>query len=437
MFTKIKLVHIVSLIFSLKIINNFVKLIKHYQLNLEFFIARRFLTKNKKNISQPIIRVAIGGIALGIAVMIVSVAIVTGFQQKITNKVIGFGGHIQIGKFDLNQTFESNPIIKNDTLEKGLMNIAGVINVQVFAHKAGIIKTDSQIQGFVLKGIGSDYDWKFMKENLIEGSVIDIKDTVKTNDVLVSKYLADKLKLKLNDKLRTYFISDKQLRARAFNIKGIYETGLEEFDKKFVYADIAHIQKLNNWSPLQVEGYEILINNFKEIDNISNEVYSNIDNSLNSKTIKELHPEIFSWLNLTDMNVVVIIVILSLISAVTMISTLLIIILEKTNTIGTLKALGAQNITVRRIFIYQAVYITFRGLLWGNLIAFIICFIQFRFGLFKLDQSQYYVPVVPINFSIIPILLINAGAIVLCVLSLIIPSYIITKITPVKAIRFN
>ena len=406
-------------------------------MNLEIFVAKRFLTKNKKNISQPIIRVAIGGIALGIAVMIVSVAVVTGFQQKITNKVIGFGGHIQIGNFDMNTSFESKPILKNDTLENNIKALEGVKEVQIYALKAGIIKTEEQIQGFILKGIGSDYNWKFMKENLIEGSIINIKDSSKTNDVLVSKYLANKLKLKLNDKLRTYFISEKQLRARAFTIKGIYETGLEDFDKKFVFADIAHIQKLNDWTPKQVEGYEVLINNFKDIDNISKEVYSNIGYNLNCKTIKELHPEIFGWLNLTNMNVIVIIVIISLISAVTMISTLLIIILEKTNTIGILKALGSQNITVRRIFIYQAIYITARGLFWGNLIAFIICFIQYRFGIFKLDQSSYYVPVVPININWLHIVLINGGAIVLCILSLIIPSYIITKITPVKAIRYN
>ena len=204
-----------------------------------------------------------------------------------------------------------------------------------------------------------------------------------------------------------------------------------------MFADIAHIQKLNDWSPNQVEGYEVLINNFNDLDNISKEVYANIGYNLNSKTIKELHPEIFGWLNLTNMNVIVIIVIISLISAVTMISTLLIIILEKTNTIGILKALGSQNITVRRIFIYQAIYITARGLLWENLIAFIICFIQYRFGIFKLDQSSYYVPVVPININWLHIIFINGGAIVLCILSLIIPSYIITKITPVKAIRYN
>ena len=406
-------------------------------MNIEFFIAKRFLTKNKKNISQPIIRVAIGGIALGIAVMIVSVAVVTGFQQKITNKVIGFGGHIQIGNFDMNKSYESIPIIKNDTLENNIKNINGVKTIQVFAHKAGMIKTDDQIQGFILKGVGSDYDWKFMKENLVEGSLIYVNDSLKTNDVLVSKYLAKKLKLKLNDKLRTYFVCDQQLRGRAFTIKGIYQSGLDDFDKKFVFADISHIQKLNNWMPQQVDGYEVLINNFKEIDKIEKDVYATIGYNLNSRTIKEIHPEIFGWLNLTDMNVIVIIVILSLISAVTMISTLLIIILEKTNTIGTLKAMGAQNITVRRIFIYQAIYITVRGLLWGNILALLICFVQYQFGILKLDQTSYYVPVVPINFNWIAIVLINVGAILLCILSLIIPSYIITKISPVKAIRFN
>lgn len=406
-------------------------------MNLELFIAKRFLSKNKKNISQPIIRVAITGIALGVAVMILSVAVVTGFQQKITEKVIGFGGHIQIGNFDLNNSYESLPIEKNKQMLSDLQHIDGVAHVQVYANKAGMIKTDEQIQGFILKGVGSDFDWSFMKKNMIEGSVFSVNDSVKSNDVIVSKFLANKLKLKLNDKLKTYFIDAEGLRGRPFAIKGIYETGLEEFDKKFVFADIAHIQKLNIWDDNKVDGYEVLIKDFDQLDIVGNEVYKTIGYNLNSKTIKEIHPEIFDWLGLTNMNVVVIIVIISLISSVTMISTLLILILEKTNLIGTMKAMGANNLSVRKIFIYNALYICLIGMLWGNFIALTLGFLQDKFGILKLDQASYYVKTVPINLNVFHILLINAGTIAVCTLALMIPSYIVSKITVVKAIRFG
>ncbi len=406
-------------------------------MNLELFIAKRFLSKNKKNISQPIIRVAITGIALGLAVMILSVAVVTGFQQKITEKVIGFGGHIQIGNFDLNNSYESLPIEKNKQMLSDLQHIDGVAHVQVYANKAGMIKTDEQIQGFILKGVGSDFDWSFMKKNMVEGSVFSVNDSVKSNDVIVSKFLANKLKLKLNDKLKTYFIDAEGLRGRPFVIKGIYETGLEEFDKKFVFADIAHIQKLNIWDDNTVDGYEVLIKDFDQLDIVGNEVYKTIGYNLNAKTIKELHPEIFDWLGLTNMNVIVIIVIISLISSVTMISTLLILILEKTNLIGTMKAMGANNLSVRKIFIYNALYICMLGMLWGNFIALTLGFLQDKFGILKLDQASYYVKTVPINLNVFHILLINVGTIAVCTLALMIPSYIVSKITVVKAIRFG
>ncbi|MFZ4400042.1 MAG: ABC transporter permease [Bacteroidales bacterium] len=406
-------------------------------MNLEFFIAQRFLSKNKKNISQPIIRVAITGIALGVAVMILSVAVVTGFQQKITEKVIGFGGHIQIGNFDLNHSFESLPVEKNKEMVNDLRNIKGITHVQVYANKAGMIKTDDQIQGFILKGVGSDFDWSFMKKNMVEGNIFNVNDSGKTMDIIVSKFLADKLKLKLNDKLKTYFIGDEGLKGRPFVIKGIYETGLEDFDKRFVFADIAHIQKLNQWDANKVDGYEVLIKDFDQLDIVGKEVYQVIGYNLNAKTIKELHPEIFDWLGLTNMNVIVIIVIIAMISSVTMISTLLILILEKTNLIGTLKAMGANNLSIRKIFIYNALYICLLGMIWGNLIAITLGMLQDKFGILKLDQTSYFVKTVPINLNLFHILLINTGTIVVCTLALMIPSYIVSKITVVKAIRFS
>lgn len=406
-------------------------------MSLAYFIAKRILNKNKNNFSESIIKVSITGIALGIAVMIIAVAIVTGFQKKITEKVIGFGGHIQIGNFDFNNTIQSNPINTDNQLERKIKNIKGVKNIQVYAQKAGMIKADNQVQGIILKGVDYNYDWSFFKENISEGKIPEIKKNIKNENVLVSKYLANKLNLKINDKLRTYFITEDNLRARAFIISGIYETGLEEFDKKFIIADISHIQKLNNWDSSMVEGYEVLINNFKDLDKIAMEVYNATNYNLNTNTIKDLHPEIFDWLGLTDMNVIVIIVIISLISSVTIISILLILILDKTNLIGILKSLGASNINIRKIFIYNALYIISKALLIGNLIAILLCIIQLRYGIFSLDQTSYYLKSIQINLNIWHILIINGGSILLCLLALMIPSFIISKISPIKAIKYK
>jgi len=406
-------------------------------LNLEYFIAKRFLNKNNKNFSESIIKVSVAGIALGISVMILSVAIVTGFQQKISEKVVGFGGHIQIGNFDLNQNYQSNPIKRNAELERSISKIEGVKHIQVYANKAGMIKTDNQIQGFILKGVDKNYNWDFIKSNLVEGEVVSINENHKNDKVVISEYLADKLNLKLNDKLKTYFIEDENLRGRAFYISGIYETGLEEFDKKIVFADIAHIQKLNNWDSTAVEGYEVLINDFKNIDQIAEKVYNSSGYNLNTRTVKEVHPEIFDWLSLTDMNVIVIIVIIALISSVTMISVLLILILEKTNMIGLLKSMGMSNRSVRKIFIYNAIYIVSKGLLIGNLIAISLGMVQQKFGIFKLDQVSYYLKTIPVNLNISNILIINTASILLCIIVLTLPSYIISRITPIKAIRYK
>jgi lipoprotein-releasing system permease protein len=406
-------------------------------LNLEYFIAKRFLNKNKKNFSESIIKVSIAGIALGISVMILSVAVVTGFKQKISEKVIGFGGHIQIGNFDLNKSIESLPIEKNLLLENKIRQIKGVKNIQVYANKAGMIKTDNQIQGFILKGVDKDYDWDFIKTNLIEGNILRIDAEQKSDKVIISKFLSDKLNLKLNDKLKTYFIEDENLRGRAFFIAGIYETGLEEFDKKIIFSDISHIQKLNKWNKQSVEGYEVLINDFDKLDEIAKEVYNVTGYNLNTNTIKEIHPEIFDWLSLTDMNVIVIIIIISMISSVTMISILLILILDKTNLIGLLKAMGLINSSIRKIFIYNALYIISKGMIIGNSIALLIGIIQIKFGIFKLDEASYYLKTIPVNLNLWHILLINTGTIILCIIALMVPSYIISKITPIKAIRYK
>jgi len=406
-------------------------------LNIELFIARRILSGNKDNFSRPIVRIAILSIALGLAVMLVSVAIVTGFQTQIREKVIGFGSHIQITAFNSNVSYESNPISKKQPFYPGLEKIKGIRHIQVFATKAGIIKTDEQIQGVVLKGIGSDYDWSFFKNKITEGKPLMVSDTGKTDGVLISKNLAQLLKLKLHDNLRMYFINNNETRARKFVIAGIYQTGLEEFDKMYVLCDIAHIQKLNNWSPDEVAGFEVLINNFDDLKAMREKVKDNISYDLKAQSIHDMYPQIFDWLALQDTNVAIILTLMVLVSGIAMISTLLILILERTNMIGILKAIGMKNRGIRKIFLYNSAYIIGKGLLWGNFIGLSLCWLQLHFGIIHLPEESYYVSVVSISLKLIPILLINSGTLLVCLLLLVVPSHIITHIRPVKAIRWD
>jgi len=383
--------------------------------------------------------VAIVSIILSIAVMIISVAIVTGFQTEIRNKVIGFGSHIQISKFDSNESLESQPIDKKQTFYPSFDTVPGIRHIQIYATKAGIIKTEDQMEGVVLKGVGSDYDWSFFKNRMIDGNIFTVQDSIKSKDVIISKILASRLKLKTGDSLRMYFIQKDQTqpKGRKFHISGIYETGMEEYDRSYVIGDIAQIQSLNKWSKNQVAGFEIILNDFNDLDRMCEFVYKNIGYDLNSKNIKQMNPQIFDWLKLTDTNVVIILTLMILVAAINMISTLLILILERTNMIGTLKAMGAKNISIRKIFLYTSLNLIGKGLLWGNIVAISLCLIQQKFQIIKLSQTDYYMPYVPIHLSILPIVLLNAGTIIVCFLMLIIPSYIISKISPVKAIRFN
>ncbi|MFC1732673.1 ABC transporter permease [candidate division KSB1 bacterium] len=406
-------------------------------MNLELFISKRILKKEGDYFSRPIIKIAIVSIALGLAMMIISVAILTGFQKEIRDKIIGFGAHIQISNYDANSSYETLPVSIDQAFYPSLDTIKGIRHIQVYAYKLGLIATRDENQGAVLKGIGSDYDWSFFSKKIIAGQHFFISDTGATNDVLISKYLSDLLFLKIGDKLRMYFIANDQKRARAFIIKGIYETGLEEFDKKFVICDIAHIQKLNGWENNQVTGFEVLIEDFDRLDELGKYVYEMIEYDMDARTIRELHPEIFDWLELSDMNVIIILVLMVMVAGITMISTLLILILERTNMIGILKALGTRNWSIQKIFLYNALYLITKGLLWGNLIAIVLLLIQKEFGVISLPQESYYVSQVPININIISMLLINLGTLIICILMLIIPSFIITRITPVKAIRFN
>src|SRR5512133_181094 len=409
------------------------------------FIATR-LTFSKDagaSFSGPIIRISVAGIALSLAVMIVAVATVTGFKNEIRRKIIGFGSHNQIVNYDANSSYETEPISTNQPFLPILKTIAGIRHVQVFATKPGIIKTRSDIQGAIAKGVGSDFDWTFFSENLVEGKIFKVTDSARTNQVLVSKYFADLLKLKTGDRFAMYFI-DEQPRGRTFTVSGIYRTSLVEFDRQFILVDIAHIQSLNHWDSSQVSGFEILIDDYNSLDRISAEVFNiagvqfNPDGSkLRVINVRDRYPQIFDWLGLIDKNVWVLLCLMLIVSAINMISGLFIIILDRTTMIGILKALGMNNRGVRSIFMYQSVYLIVKGLFWGNLAGIGICMLQYYFRFITLNPESYFLEYVPVNFNLINLVLLNAGTLLITLAVLILPSMVIARIDPSKTIRFD
>ena len=413
-------------------------------MSLEYFIAKRIhFQQGKKNVSRPAVRIATIGIALGLAVMLISVAVVVGFKQEIRNKTIGFGGHIQITNLDNNNTYEMNPIKVDNTLMNKIAAVDGVRHVQRFATKPGIIKTDTDFQGIVMKGIDKGFDWNFFKSNLVEGNLIDLSGDAPSNQVVLSKYLANLLGLKLGDSFFTYFIQD-QIRARKFKITGIYSTNFVEYDKLIILADMRQVQQLNGWSTDSISGLEVLITDFNRLDEVGDAVYGVTGNKFNDKgnaystqTIKQTNPQIFSWLDLLDMNVWVILFLMLSVAGFNMISGLLILILERTNMIGILKSLGSTDWSVRKIFLYHSFFLIGKGLLWGNIIGLSLCAIQYFTGIIPLDPLSYYTATVPIAFNWLYIVLLNLGTLAASVLMMIGPSYLITKITPAKIIRYE
>ena len=414
-------------------------------MNLELFIARRihFSTEGNRQVTPPAVRIAIVGVALGLAVMILSVAIVIGFKKEVRNKVIGFGSHIQITNFDNNSSYETTPIAVSDSLLQALQEFPGIKHIEGYATKMGILKTDSDFQGVVLKGIDTDYDWSFFRNNLKEGELLTIDPKKTSTDVIISRYLSDLLGLKLGDSILTYFVQE-DVRARKFNIVGIYETGFMDYDKLFVLADIKQIRRLNGWEKDEVSGLELLVDDYDKLDQIAEDLYFNLvekqdrhGNTYFTRSIKEMNPMIFNWLDVLDVNVVVILILIFAVAGFTMISGLLIIILERTNMIGILKALGENNVSIRKIFLYISFFLIGKGMLWGNVVGIAICLIQSHFRIIKLDPSIYYLDAVPIDLSIISLILLNIGTLCASMLMMLGPSYLITKIDPAKSIRFE
>jgi len=414
-------------------------------MNTEIFIAKKliFSRDKTKSISRSILDIAIFGISLGLAVMIVAASVVTGFKNEISRKVVGFASHIQILNFDSNISFETQPISSQQDFVKDLKSDPDIRDVQVFATKAGIIKTKSDIQGVVLKGVGADYNWDFLEDYLQEGSVPRFHDSVPNDSILISKYLATLLKLELNEDFLMYFIQDPP-RIRRFTITGIFETSLEEFDKTFVFGDLRHIQNLNDWSEDQVSGLEVNIHDFSKLDEGTYKVMNSVGfgfeddgSKLKVVNIEDKYPQIFDWLNLQDMNVMIILILMLVVAGFNMVSGLLILILDRTNMIGTLKALGSRNLSIRKIFLYQSLFMIAKGLIWGNIIGIGICLIQQYFGIIELDQSSYYLATVPINLNLLSIAGLNLGTALVIILMLIVPSMIISRISPALAIRFE
>jgi lipoprotein-releasing system permease protein len=414
-------------------------------MNLPYFIANRLIKgrRDDTSFSRPINVIAIIGIAMGLSVMILAVAILTGFKQQIREKVVGFGSHIQIMNFDSNISFETTPISDTQQFIPIIKQLPGIAHVEVFATKAGIIRTDEEIQGVVLKGIGSDFDWSYFKSNMVDGSVFTVTDTGRTDKVIISKKIADMLKLKTGDSFAMLFIQDPP-RMRKFTISGIYETSLEEFDKMYVYCDIGHIKKLNGWNDDEVSGFEIFIKDFDKLDEMTASVRDAIGYKITEEetkfkvtNIRIRYPQIFDWLNFQDINVIIIILLMLIVAGFNMISSLLILILEKTNMIGVLKSLGSEDLTIRRVFLYQAAYLIGKGLFWGNFIGIGLAFIQLKTGLVTLDAASYYIKTVPINLQLSHLLLLNLGTMIAIIVMLLVPSQLISRITPVKAIKYD
>ena len=417
-------------------------------MNFELFIARRIhfsgtTGDRKKRVTPPAVRIAVAGIAIGMAVMILSVAIVIGFKQEVRAKVIGFGSHIQITNLDSNSSYETTPIHISDSLQNTLRHIPGVRHVESFATKPGLLKTDTDFQGIVLKGIDADYDWTFFRKHLKEGTPFSVTPGRMTTDVLISRHLSDLLRLRCGDTFLAYFVQD-DVKARKFRISGIYDTGFSDSDRLFVLTDIAQIRHLNDWSPDAVSGLEILVDDYDHLDETADRVDDLLLNRRDStgntyyvRSIRELNPIIFNWLDLLDLNVVVILALMMAVSGFTMISGLLIIILERTNMIGILKAIGQANGSLRRVFLYVSTFLIGRGMLWGNLIGLALCWVQWQFHVLTLDPSIYYLDAVPIRLSFSSWLLINIGALTVTLLMMLAPSYLITKISPARTIRFE
>lgn len=414
-------------------------------MNWKLFVARRIYKNNKdgKEVSKPAIHIAVAGIAIGLAVMIVVVAVVIGFKHQVRDKIVGLGSDILITSLEDAQSFQATPIVGNDSLMHLLQAVPSVSHVQRYSTKPGMIMTADNFQGMVLKGIGQEYDLTFLKSHLQEGEIPSFTDSVYGGKVLVSRTIADMLSLHVGDKLYTYYLENK-IRARRLTVAGIYQTSFSAYDDLFLITDLYTVARLNNWKEGQVSGLEVAVSDYSQLEVVNDRFRGLLDgredcygNMYYSRTVEEAFPQIFAWLDLLDINVWVILILMVGVAGFTMISGLLIIILERTNMIGILKALGADNTAIRKVFLSFSVFLITRGMGWGNIIGLSVCALQYFFRLVKLDPSTYYVDFVPIEFNWGIYLLLNVCTLIVSVLMLVGPSYLISRIHPAKSIRFE
>ena len=402
------------------------------------FIADRIFSLSKENLSSTVMRLAVTSVALAIVVMLVSWAVVVGFKNQIRDKVVGFVAPIHVQALDKNESVEETPFVLDSLLVNRLNSIQGIRHYQQVANKAGMIKTDDEIQGVVLKGVDEHYDWSYFETCLLDGKTPEYTPDERSNEVLVSKVIADKMLLKVGDDVRVWFIDkDMQARGRKFLVSGIFETGLFEFDERYVFADLNQIRKLNGWEDNEAGLLEIALNDNADVDQVNEKLYYALPSELASYTARQSNPQIFDWLDLLDTNVWLIMALMLLVAGITVISMLLIIIIERTSTIGLLKAMGASNKFVRAVFLRRSLRILLIGMLIGNIIGLGFCFVQQYTGFIKLDAATYYLSAVPIEMHFTTVLFINLGTFLLWVLMLLIPTSVINRISPTKSIRFE
>ena len=415
-------------------------------MDFPLFIAKRLYSDqgDKRKVSRPAIHISTAGVAIGLAVMILSVCVVLGFKHTIRDKVIGFGSHIQVADFMTLQQMNQYPVVMNDSMTGALKKIPGVKHVQRFAMKEGILKTDNDFLGVAFKGVGPEFDSTFIHQNMVEGSIPKFDDKASHNKILVSKLMADKLGLKTGQRIFAYFIDNNGVRTRRFTISGIYQTNLKKYDEIMVYTDLYTAVKLNGWEEDQASGAELTVNDFDQLNDVEDYIIKKVNRTVDhygetysSATIKELNPQIFQWLSLMDLNVWIILGLMLVVAGVTMISGLLIIILERTSMIGVMKALGARNKTIRHTFLWFAVFIIGKGMIIGNFLALGILALQDLTGIVKLDAQTYYVSTVPVEFNWLSIIALNIATLIISIFMLVAPSYLISHIHPAKSMRYE
>ncbi len=414
-------------------------------MNLPLFIAQRIYRDNDpgRQLSRPAVLIAMTGIAIGLAVMIVAVSVIVGFKKEVRDKIAGFGAHIQITNLRAPSLYESLPVSMTEVEIDSLRGRTEISHVQRYSLKAGMVKTDEAFQGMLLKGVGPEYDVEFFRRHLLEGEMPQFSDTASSNRVIISRSLADKLKLKLGDKIDTYFFQEN-IRARRLTVAGIYRTNMTEFDNLYLVTDLYTVNHLNRWEADRFSGLELTVNDYSRLEDFTWELASRLEGKTDRygqefcvRNIEQLNPAIFAWLDILDVNIWVILVLMIGVAGFTMISGLLIIIIERTSMIGVLKSLGADNRTIRHLFLWFSVFLIGRGMLWGNIIGLSFYAVQRCFGLFKLDPATYYMDTVPVSFNWWIFLLLNAGTLIASVLMLVGPSYFITRIRPADSMRYE